>query len=130
MTRGQPPGGPPDPSAIRNELMIWTEASEGLVSASDKPAGVVEIDGARWTVYVKPNWGDASGGSAVKWQLISYHAQTPTSTIRYDARKFFADAMARGLMEPGDTIEGVELGNELVSGSGSTWVKRFQLTVQ
>lgn len=130
LTRDQPPGSPPDPRAIRNELMIWTEASEGLVSAKDKPVGIVEIDGVRWAVHVKPDWGDASGGVGIKWQMISYHALTPTSTVRYDARKFFQDAIERGWLQPGDTIEGIELGNELVSGSGSTWVKKFALDVQ
>lgn len=130
LTRGQAAGAAPDPRAIRNELMIWTEASEGLVTASDKSVGTVEIDGVRWAVHVKPDWGDASGGSGIKWQMISYHALTPASKARYDARKFFEDAIRRGWLEAGDTIEGIELGNELVSGSGSTWVRKFSVDVQ
>ena len=135
LTRGQPAGSPPDPHRIRNELMIWTEGSDVLVPASERPLATVTIDGVRWALHVKPDWGVVSGGvvdagSGYHWQLITYHALTPAPAVRYDARKFFADAIERGLLEPTDTIEGVELGTELVSGSGSTWVRRFQLRVE
>ncbi|MDB6000148.1 MAG: glycoside hydrolase family 12 domain protein [Rhizobacter sp.] len=124
------PAGAADPRSIKAELMIWTEASDGLVSAKDKPAAIVDIDGVSWAVYVQRNWGDASGASAAKWTLISYHAQTPTSTVRYDARKFFQDAIDRGLIEARYVVAGVELGNEIVSGSGSTWIKKLKVDVQ
>lgn len=130
LTRTAPEPGKSNQGAIKAELMIWNEASKGLVSESDKPTAVVEIDGAKWVLYVKRNWGEVNGGSSERWTFITYHAVVPAPTARYDARKFFQDAIERGLLAETDSIAGVELGNELVSGTGSTWIKRFELAVQ
>jgi Glycosyl hydrolase family 12 len=130
FTRTAPEAGKSNEGAVTAELMIWNEASQGLVSEDDKPAAEVEIDGARWVLYVKRNWGEVSGGTSQRWTFITYHAVVPAPSARYDARKFFQDAIDRGLLAESDVIAGVEFGNELVSGSGSTWIKRFELTVQ
>ncbi len=118
-----------DSQSIRVELMIWTDASAGVVSDKEKPAGVIEIDGEKWRVFVKQNWGDASGVSANNWVLISYHALNPTTHASYDARKFIDDAMSRGVVKPSYVIAGIELGNEIISGSGSTWIRKFDVSV-
>ena len=120
--------GTPDTTAIKTELMIWSDYSAGMVSATDIPVAVVQIDGQAWSVYVKHNWGDASGTATTKWDLISYLATSPAVSVKYDARKFFQDALDRGLVLPSYVIAGVELGNEISSGSGSTWVKKFNVT--
>lgn len=117
------------PESIRAELMIWTYASPGLVS-SDGPVATVVIDGATWHVHHKAGWGDASGGSAHRWTLISYLAARPTLKTRFDAARFFDDAVARGWLHPQQAVAGVEFGNEIVSGAGSIWVKTFDLTVE
>jgi Glycosyl hydrolase family 12 len=129
FTRTAPEPGKSNERAITAELMIWNEASNGLVSKDDKPTATVEIDGAKWVLYVKRNWGDVSGGSGERWTFITYHAVAPSPNARYDARKFFQDAIERGLLAEGDVIAGLELGNELVSGTGSTWIKRFELNI-
>ena len=123
------PAGPPDPRSIKVELMIWTDASPGMVSARDQPVATIEVDGRAWRVFVKRHWGDASGGSGHTWTFVIYQATTNTPTARYDARKFLQDAIDRGLVAPGDVIAGVELGNEITSGSGSTWLRRFDVEV-
>lgn len=129
ISRAAPVDGRADPTAIRAELMIWTHASPGIVADDEKPIGIVEIDSRHWRVYVKNDWGDASGGASNRWSLISYHAISPTLSVRYDARKFLQDAIDRGVVKQGDYLSGVELGNEIVSGSGSTWIRRFEVSV-
>lgn len=120
--------GTPDITAIKAELMIWSDYSAGMLSAADKPVAVIKIDDQEWAVYVKRSWGDISGNAANKWDLITYIAVTPTVATKYDARKFFQDALDRGLILSSYVIAGVELGNEISSGSGSTWVKKFSVT--
>lgn len=124
------PAGALDTRSVKAELMIWSEASPGMVSADDRPEATVEIDGALWRVYLKRNWGDAGGGTGHRWTFITYHAVKPGSAVRYDARKFMQDAIDRGVIAPTDTLAGVELGNEISSGSGSAWVRRFALEVK
>lgn len=117
------------PETVRAELMIWSDASPGVVATTDAPVAMVQIDGARWALYVQRDWGDASGAASNTWVLISYVAQAPSGTQRYDARKFMQDAINRGLIQPTDTIAGVEFGNEIVSGSGSTWIRQLDVQV-
>jgi hypothetical protein len=119
-----------DTRSIKTELMIWSDASDGLIDPQDKPEGTVLINGVTWTVYVKRNWGDVSGASGNSWNLVTYHAAKKTTSVTYDARYFLNDAIKRGLIDPTDYIWGVELGNEIVSGSGTTWIKSFQLLVK
>ena len=130
LTNTPPAEGQQDIRSIKTELMIWSDASDDIGAPTKNPKITVDIDGMTWAVQIKPGWGDGSGGTGNKWTLISYHAMKNTSTIRYDARKFLADAAARGLIDPNDYIWGVELGNEIISGSGSTWIKKFQLLVE
>jgi hypothetical protein len=130
LTRTVPEPGKSNQGAIKAELMIWNQASAGLVSKADRPTARVEIDGVQWVLYVKRNWGEVSGGSSERWTFITYHAVAPAPAARYDARKFFQDAIDRGLLAESDVIAGLELGNEIVSGSGSTWINRFELTIR
>jgi hypothetical protein len=121
----------PGPSAdgIRAELMIWTDESSGMAGKADAPGDTVDIDGRRWIVRVQRDWGDMSGGSRHKWVFVTYRALQHTSTTRYDARRLLQHAIDQGWLEARWQIEGVEFGNEIVSGSGSTWVRRFDLTL-
>lgn len=130
LTSTPPAEGQQDIRTIKTELMIWSDASDDIGAPTKNPAITVDIDGMTWAVQIKPGWGDGSGGTGNKWTLISYHAMKNTSKIRYDARKFLADAAARGLIDPDDYIWGVELGNEIISGTGSTWIRKFQLQVE
>lgn len=129
--RAPVPAGPAEPGIIKAELMVWTQASAGLVDhAKERPLGrFQDAGGVGWTVFAKPGWGDASGGSALRWTLISYHSDRPLLQGSYDLQALLNDAVARGLLLPGDWLSGVELGNEIVSGSGQTWVRRFDLNI-
>jgi hypothetical protein len=130
LTRPVPAGRQAGPADIATELMVWSDASPGMVSKDDKPEATIEVSGKQWAVYVHRNWGDASNGSAHRWSMVSYVAVVPSSTVRYDARAFLQDAIHRGLVDPGHDIADVELGNEIVSGTGSTWLRRFEIEVR
>ncbi|MDB5819323.1 MAG: glycoside hydrolase family 12 [Rhizobacter sp.] len=119
----------PDTRSIVAELMVWSDASKGMVSSQDKPVDIVDIDGSKYALYVKRDWGDASGVVAHRWMFLIYIAVTPSLTAHYDARKFLQDAVDRQLLDARHYVADVELGNEIVSGSGSTWLRRFEVTL-
>ena len=121
---------PPDLSAIAVELMIWTESEPaGFVPGGTKRAEI-QIDGIDWEVWAAEDWGGSPGSSnPMRWTYIAYRAKTSTRVISYDARKFIADAITRGLATADLYIADVELGNEIISGSGKTWVRSFSVTV-
>ena len=115
---------------VKAELMLVTDAPPELLTADEVPVGRVSIDGAVWSVYIRHDWGDPSGNGGERWTFIYYVAATPSQAARVDARKFFADAIGRGVIAETDYVAGVELGNEITSGSGSTWVRRLSVSVE
>lgn len=129
-TRAPVPGAPPDPSILKAELMVWLHASPGLVDPAARPVGEALVQGERWPLHVRAGWADASGGSTQRWTLISYHAPHMRLAGTVDVQALLQDAQARGLLAPGDWVTGVELGNELVSGSGHTWVRQFSVQAE
>ena len=118
------------PTPVKAELLIWTNVSAGVVNSSDVPIDVIEIDGKRWTVYMSLDHRDVSHpDDPNRWTLISYVAVENSQASNYDARKFFQDAIGRGVIKATDYVSGVEIGHEVISGSGSSWLRNFSLTV-
>jgi hypothetical protein len=117
----------PDPSVIATEFMIWSET----VPANRTPSGTkradVTIDGVAWEVWVAENFG--ADISDHRWTYIAYRAKTSTPTIAYDVRKLLGDAINRGYVDSSHYISDVQFGNEVMAGSGTTWVKSFSVTI-
>ena len=57
--------------------------------------------------------------------MLTFH-KVSTKSIRYNAIKM-ADAVSRGLVNSNNYIANVELGNEIMSGSGVTWINKFSV---
>lgn len=118
---------PQDIGAIKTELMIWTDSQGFFPGDPITKRGEVAIDGYEWEIWAAENWGDASGANPNTWTYILYFAKSPTTKITYDARKMLDDAISRGLINESHYISVVELGNEILSGSGRTWINRFSV---
>ncbi len=120
----------PVESDITAEIMIWSDYTPAMVDEAGGPSfrGQITVDGRVYRVYAATDWGDASGGSAQRWTFIVYVAAVPVRSLSVDARRFIDDAIARGLLDPSHAVADVELGNEISSGSGSTWVRGFSVT--
>lgn len=133
LTRTPTVANPPDPRAITAELMVWAGAGSGDWTGGRLPDAQITVDGVAWLVYVVPSQGDASGGSSHRWAYVAYVAPSAGTaaggSFSVDARKLLADAQARGVVGAQDHVASVELGNEIAGGSGSTWVRRFSVTL-
>lgn len=116
---------------ISTEIMIWSDYTPALVSNAGPVTerGQITVDGRAWRVFAADSWGDASGGTPHRWTFVVYVALAPTRTLAFDARRFIDDAIGRGLLNPAHAVANVELGNEISSGSGTTWVRSFSVTV-
>lgn len=121
---------PPDVHSIRTELMIWTDASPGVAEAGPMPrVGEVRIAGRDWYIHSQEGWGP-SMGTPNTWRFVIYFAKESTRAIAYDMKAFLDDAIARGFVSRDHYVADVELGNELISGTGVTWIRDFSLTVE
>lgn len=130
FTETRPVAFGPAPVAVKAEMLIWTDVSPGIISADEVPAGVVEIDGRRWRVYLQAAQRDLSSTDSARWTLISYVAADNAATARYDAAKFFQDAVGRGVISATDYVSGVEIGHEIISGAGSAWLRNVSIAVE
>lgn len=133
LTRSASVANPPDVTAITGEVMVWAGAGSGDWTGGRLPDAQINIDGVAWQVYMAPSQGDASGGSNHRWVYVAYVAPSAGSaaggSFSVDARKLLADAQARGWVSAQHHVASVELGNEIAGGSGSTWVRRFAVTM-
>jgi Glycosyl hydrolase family 12 len=120
-------GNDPDTGKITNEIMIWT-SSHGFAGAGT----IVEtktIDGHAFDVWVRENHADASGGSTHKW---TYTAFVPKEEFLEDTLTLsdFTDYLiAKGYLNGSHFLTSVELGNEIMSGSGVTEITDYAITV-
>lgn len=118
-------------SEISAEIMVWSDYTPVLVTASPaltERGRTQGVAGRNWRVFAAESWGDASGVSQHRWRFIVYVAEQTTRSLDLDLRQFIDDAISRGLIDPTHAIANVELGNEISSGSGNSWVRRFSLT--
>src|SRR6202008_499567 len=87
------------------------------------------IDGIGFEIWHAKDWGDLTGTNKNRWSYIAYRATAKHLSTTLDIRKFLADAIERGLVAREHFVSGVELGNELLGGTGETWVRNLSLDV-
>jgi hypothetical protein len=114
-----------DPSVISTEFMIWSETVPPNRTPSGTRRADVTIDGVAWEIWVadKENWGEGTSN------YVAYRAKTSTPKITYDARKLLGDAINRGYVNKDHYISDLQFGNEVMAGSGTTWIKSFSVTI-
>lgn len=113
-----------NPKLITTEVMFWLDAGGGA-----RPAGRViqkfELDGIDYELWQEDNIGKSANGQG--WRLYSFKSATAQlkGTLRIDA--FLKHLVAQKLVSPDEYVAGVEFGNEVMGGTGTTWVKRFEV---
>jgi len=118
----------PTPTYITTEFMIWTDGFDFQPAGS--MLGQTVINGITFEVWYAPVQRDASGQNNNAWKYIAYRATTPHLSTTLDIKQILNDAVGRGIVSPSDYVSNIELGNEVMSGVGETWVKSLTLDVQ
>lgn len=117
----------PDPSSIIAEFMIWTYATQKHFNPAGKKYGEVKIDDMEWEVWTDQNWSDQSGVNSNKWINISFRSKTNHLKVEFNVKKLIEYSIKENILPPDLYIADLELGNEIMSGSGYTWVKSFKV---
>lgn len=119
---------PPSKTTITHEVMIWI-AGERL-GAAGAMVGKATIDGNQYSVFYKKNHGDASGQNANTWSIISLLAEKPILHGPLDISQIIDYLLKSQLLDPKGYVSGLELGNEIMRGSGMTVVRNYSVACE
>jgi hypothetical protein len=119
----------PDSSHITTEFMIWTDGYD-FHPAGNLAAIYTTQTGTQYEVWFDPYQTDASGQNANVWKYVAYRAVVPSLTPTIDLKLILQDAVTRGYVSATDYVSNVELGNEIMSSSGQTWINSISLVAQ
>jgi hypothetical protein len=119
---------PPAQNNITHEVMIWI-AGERL-GAAGNIVGKTTIQGNAFSIYRRENHGDASGANSNTWTIISLLADKNILHGPLDIGQIIDFLLEQKYLAPNLFIANLELGNEVMRGSGSTIVRNYAVTVE
>ena len=112
---------PPITETITHEIMIWVDRTfepdlpEFLVAE-------VTIDGVTYDLYIDP--GTHIGD---KYIAFASHPTQLSGTLNFE--KFLAYLIDHGHLPTNHYVTSVELGNEVIQGTGELWLRNLQINV-
>ena len=103
--------------------MIWLDRF-GSLSSGGRWVENIDIDGVRYSVYLAEKWGDG-------WGYIAFVRSKPQSGAgTLDLVQFLSYLRDQNLITGNEYIASIELGNEIVGGSGETILNQFEVSVR
>jgi hypothetical protein len=121
-----------DPSSpketISHEIMIWNVNSFMTPAGSLKDS--IVVDGVNYKMYARIGHGDASGGTSHTWTYVAFVAERPVLKGPLDIGAFVGHLVKKGILTEKNYITSVELGNEVVNGSGCAEISDYSITVK
>jgi hypothetical protein len=119
---------PVNQNTITHEVMIWI-AGERLGAAGNL-VGKTTIDGNTFSVFQRKNHGDASGVNPNTWTIISLLVETPILHGPLDIGHIIDFLLKNGYLSSHLFIANLELGDEVMRGSGTTTIRNYAVTVE
>jgi hypothetical protein len=119
---------PPSKDTISHEIMIWI-AGERLGAAGSE-VGKTTVQGTTYSVNLSKNHGDASGANQNTWTIISLLAEKPVLHGPLDVGQIIDALLKNGYLGPQHYIANLELGDEVMRGTGTTIVRNYAVKVE
>jgi len=108
----------PSSSNIKREIMIWTK-NFGQGAGGSKIASVT-IDNVLFDLY-KADW---------DWTYLAFVNKNNTEMTTVNIHKFIKYLLENNHITSSEFIAAIEFGNEIISGTGSTNIKNYKVTVE
>jgi hypothetical protein len=109
------------PGLITTEIMFWMDYSGGAEPAGklvDRP----KVGGIGYEMWRADDFG--AGG---KWRYLAFKSTEIRRQGTIDMLAVLRYAIERKLVNADHYVASVEFGNEVMGGSGTTWVERFEV---
>ena len=109
---------------ITHEVMIWLETF-GPMYAGGEQIDTVSIHGIPYRVYVGEKFG-------LGWRYIAFKPEnTPMQPVaQLDLMPYLLYLETKGLVSPKSYLANINLGNEIISGAGTTQVNHLDIDVE
>lgn len=109
---------------ITHEVMIWLETF-GPMYAGGEQIDTVSIHGIPYRVYVGEKFG-------LGWRYIAFKPEnTPMQPVaQLDLMPYLLYLQTKGLVTPESHVANINLGNEIISGAGTTQVNHLDIDVE
>lgn len=108
---------------ITHEVMIWLEAFGPMYQGGDL-VDHVRINGTPYRVHVGEKFG-------LGWRYVAFAPTSPMKPVnQINLLPFFEYLRGKNLITTDEHLSAVNLGNEIISGSGDTRVNRYAVTVK
>ena len=121
----------PTPSAITHEIMIWVgERTRAWEPYPGYLASRVTIGGAAYDLYIKPHAEWLMEHGAPKVAYIAFNARAAQLSGSIDVKEFLDYLTDNGHLPAEGYVASVELGNEVMHGSGEVWLKSYEISVK
>lgn len=120
----------PDRSIIAAEIMVWSYYTPGHMNPAGEKRDVIEVDGQQWSVWIDENWRDMSGQNDNRWTYVTFRSETPSLTAQFDVAKLLGHLAVSSLRLSDTYVADVELGTEIMRGSGLAWVRQFDVQME
>jgi hypothetical protein len=117
-----------NPADISADINVWIDGLE--MSPAGKQLATVTIGGIAFEVWNSQNMGDASGANTARWNHMVYRSTSRQLSASLDIKGIIDDAVARELVSSHHYVSSIELGNEVMSGRGETWIKALSLEIR
>jgi hypothetical protein len=115
-----------DPKLITTEVMFWLD-----YAGTAKPAGQlvdkIAIDGVTYELWKEDKMGVQSNGKG--WMLLSFKSPHIQRKGTLNVGAFLSHLVAKKLVRTDEKVASIEFGNEIAGGTGTTWVKRYEIEV-
>ena len=121
----------PTPSDITHEIMIWVgERTRAWEPYPGKRVKRVTIGDAAYDLYVKPDaeWLTEHGAPNVVY--IAFNARAARLSGDIDLKEFLDYLTDNGHLPAEGYVASVELGNEVMHGTGELWLKSYDISVR
>jgi len=118
---------PPSKNTITHEVVMLL-ANEGMPVAGERVAQT-SMQGNAWSVYVDKSHRDAAGNYTNTWALISLVAEKPILRGPLDVSEVLDYLVKNGHLDGQAYVANLELGTNIMRGTGNAVVRDFAISV-